>query len=102
MRTRTIHRLSARIALIFSLIALVTVLTGYTQPRGTVQTDEGAAAHIFQLSILVLVPTILVFLITADWKQPWQSALPMILCTAVLILAFAALYCLEHFWFTPR
>jgi len=100
MRTQTIHRLSGRIAVIFSLIALVTVLLGYTKPRGTVEADEGAGAHVFQLSIVALAPTILVFLITTDWKRPRQGALPLVLCASALGLAFTALYCLEHFWFT--
>ena len=68
--------------------------SGYFQPP---QQDEGAAAHIFQLSIVALVPTILLFLVTANWKEPWRTARPMALPAAALICAFAALYYLEHF-----
>ena len=62
-----INRLSARVTLILSVLALLCVLSGYTQPP---QADEGAAAHIFQLSIVALVPMILLFLASADWKDP--------------------------------
>ncbi len=93
MRAEQINRVSGRVLIFLSLIALLAVLSGYTQPP---QPDEGAAAHIFQLSILALVPTILLFLATADWKQP-RSARPLTFSAAALVLAFAALYYLEHY-----
>lgn len=74
---------------------MLAVLSGYFQPP---QTDEGSAAHIFQLSIVMLVPTILLFLGTADWKQPWRSIRSMTAPTAMLLVAFGALYYLEHFY----
>ena len=101
MSRQQINRLSGRVVLVLALIALGTVLLGYTIPRGTVETDEGTGAHIFQLSIAALLPAILVFLTTADWKQPLQSARPLLLPTTALILAFTALYCLEHYWLQP-
>lgn len=102
MSVQQINHATGRVVLVLSLIALVTVLLGYTQPRGTIETDEGTGAHIFQLSIAALVPAILMFFITADWKQPARSARPLIFPTTALILAFAALYCLEHYWFRVR
>ena len=54
----------------FALVALLAVLSGFTIPP---QNDEGSAAHIFQLSIVLVVPAILVFVATADWKTPWRS-----------------------------
>jgi hypothetical protein len=77
-----------------SVIALLTVLSGYFQRP---QPDEGTGAHIFQLSIVALVPTILLFLATADWKQPSRSARPLAIPAVALVIAFAALYYLEHF-----
>jgi cytochrome bd-type quinol oxidase subunit 2 len=94
MRAQQINRVSATLLILLSLIALLTVLSGYTHPR---QADEGAAAHIFQLSIVALVPMILLFLVTADWKQPRRSVRPLAIPAAALLLAFAALYYLEHF-----
>jgi hypothetical protein len=93
MTGQQINRLSARVALILSMLALLCVLSGYTQPP---QADEGAAAHIFQLSIVALVPMILLFLASADWKEPRRSARPLAIPGLALIRAFAALYYLEH------
>lgn len=76
-----------------SLLALVLVLIGYTQPP---QPDEGALAHIFQLSIVVLFPVTLMYLATADWRQPTRGAWPLVIAAAALVLAFGALYYLEH------
>lgn len=94
MRTQQVNRISSKVIVVLSLIALLTVISGYFQPP---QQDEGPAAHIFQLSIVALVPTILLFLLTADWKQPSRTARPLALPAAALALAFAALYYLEHF-----
>ncbi len=80
--------------MILSSIALLMVISGYFQPP---QPDEGAAAHIFQLSIMALVPMILLFISNADWKRPLQSIRQMAFPAATLVLAFGALYYLEHF-----
>ena len=94
MRAQQANRISGRIVIVLSFVALVTVLTGYFQPP---QADEGAAAHIFQLAIVALVPAILIFLATADWSQPWRRARFLATPSAALILAFGALYYLEHY-----
>jgi hypothetical protein len=94
MDGQRINRVSGRVILVLSLAALLTVLIGYTQPP---QPDEGSLAHIFQLTIVVLVLMIFVFLATADWKQPLRSARPLGFPAAALALAFGALYYLEHF-----
>ena len=94
MHREQINRVSARVLIVLSLVALLAVLSGFTREP---QPDEGAAAHIFQLSVVALVPMILLFLATADWKQPLRSARPLAFPAAVLILAFAALYYLEHY-----
>jgi hypothetical protein len=73
---------------------LLAVLSGYLQPP---QPDEGVAAHIFQLSIVMLVPLFFLFLAAADWEQPLRSAKPLALSAAALVLAFGALYYLEHY-----
>jgi len=93
MRGQQINRVSSVVLAMLSLTALLAVLSGYAQPP---QSDEGTAAHIFQLSIVALVPTILLFLATADWKQPWRSVRPLAFAVAVLVLAFGALYYLER------
>ena len=93
MRGQQINRISGRVLIVLSFIALLAVLSGYMQPP---QPDEGAAAHIFQLSIVLLVPVILLFLTTSDWKQPLRSARPLAFSAATLVLTFGALYHLEH------
>ena len=94
MHGQQVNQASGIVLIVLSLAALVAVLSGYTQPR---QRDEGAAAHIFQFSILAAAPMILLFLGTADWRKPLQSARPLAFPAAVLVLAFGALYYLEHF-----
>ena len=94
MPAQPINRVSGKVLIFLSLTALLAVVSGYFQPP---QPDEGTAAHIFQLSIVMLVPAVLVFLATADWKQPLRSARPLAFPAAALVLAFAALYYLEHY-----
>jgi len=93
MRGERVNRYSGRILILLSLTALLCVLSGYFQAP---QADEGSAAHIFQLSIAALLPTILLFVVTADWKHGWRSGRPLVFTGAVVTLAFAALYYLAH------
>ncbi len=93
MRGQDLNRISGKVVLVLSVLALLTVLAGFTQP---LQADEGALAHIFQLLIVALMPTILVFLATADWRQPLPSVRPLAIPAVILAAAFAALYVLEH------
>jgi hypothetical protein len=97
MTAHQINRFSAKVIIVLSVLALLTVLSGYTHPPQAPETDEGAAAHIFQLSIAAVALSILVFLSTADWKQPSRSVRPLAFPAAALVLAFGALYYLEHF-----
>jgi hypothetical protein len=97
MRAQQVNRVSSIVLVILSLVALLTVLIGLTQPPQPPPTDEGTGAHIFQLSIVALVPVTLLFLATADWRQPWRRAQPLALAAAVTVLAFVALYYLEHY-----
>ena len=94
MRGQQINRVTGKVIIVLSLTALLAVLSGYSQPP---QPDEGAAAHVFQLSIVALVPTILLFLATAHWRQPLRSARPLAFPAAALVLAFGAPYYLEHY-----
>ena len=89
-----INRVSGRILIGLSLVALLAVLTGYAQPP---QPDEGAAAHIFQLSIVATIPMLLLFLATADSKRTGRSGRRLAVPAAALVLAFGALYYLEHY-----
>ena len=96
MHTQQVHRVSSIVIVLLSLTALLVVLWGYTQAP---LPDEGTGAHIFQLSIVALVPMTLIFLTTADWSQPWRSARPLAVAATATVLAFAALYFLEHVYY---
>ena len=93
-RRQDVYRLSSYAIVFLSVIALLTVLTGYGEPP---QSDEGTAAHVFQLSVVMLAPMTLLFLATADWRQPLRSVRPLLLSAVTLVLAFGALYYLEHY-----
>jgi predicted permease len=95
-RNQKINRAAAIITIVLSLIALFTVLSGFLQPPQPRETDEGAAAHIFQLSIAAMFPTLIAFFVTADWKQPARSARPLIFPAVALTIAFAVLFYVEH------
>jgi hypothetical protein len=94
MREQQINRISGKAVIVLSFTALLAVLSGYAQPP---QADEGTAAHIFQLSIVALVPMIILFIATADWKLPLRSARLLAFPAGALLLAFGALYYLEHY-----
>lgn len=96
VRTQQLNRVCSILLILLSLTALCVVVWGYTQPP---LTDEGAGAHIFQLSILALVPMTFVFFATADWSHPRRSAGPLVLAAVAVVLAFAALYYLEHVYY---
>ena len=99
MHPETLNRLCSRAALIVSLIALLTVLSGYTLPRHPAQTDEGTQAHVFQIAIVLAAATLLLFFATADWKRPGPIVRRVVIPASVLVAAFIALYLLEHVYF---
>ena len=90
-----LNRISKTVLIVLSIIALVTVLNGYRYPY-VPNEDEGAGAHIFQISVVALLPTLLVFLSTADWVRPARNIRFLAVPTVILTLAFCALYYLEH------
>jgi hypothetical protein len=94
MHEQQINRIASKIIVVLSFVALLAVLSGYAQPP---QPDEGTAAHIFQLSLVALVPAALLFLGTMDKKHPLQGLRSLALPATTLFLAFAALYYLEHY-----
>ena len=96
LRTQQLNRLSGLGLVVLSVTALMVVLWGYTQRP---LPDEGTGAHIFQLSIVALVPVSLVHVATMDWTRPWRSARPLALAAVATLLAFAALYYLERVYY---
>ncbi len=98
-RAQQINRVSGNMLIVLSLIALFTVLSGYFQAP---QPDEGAGAHIFQLSVVALVATTLLFLATADWAKRSRHARLLGFTAVTMALAFGALYYLEHYFYVEH
>jgi len=96
MTPQQLNRLSSKVIIALSLLALLTVLSGFTHPSQPPEPDEGAAAHIFQLSIVAVAFSILVFLVTTDWKQGLRAVRPLAFPAVALVLAFGVLYYVEH------
>lgn len=102
MRGEQINRVSSIGLTVLSLTALLTVLSGawravLTPHNPFSDTDEGTAAHIFQLSIAALLPMGVLFLATVDWTQPVRLARRLAFPAAAVVLAFAILYCFEQY-----
>jgi hypothetical protein len=99
MSYRKINRVSANVVLGLSLFAMLLVggatalaiLGKFTPPS-----DEGAAAHLFQLAIVLLLPAGLAYLATADWRRPLEVSMRLAVPSAALVIAFSTLYYLEH------
>ena len=74
MTRQRINRVSAMTPVGMSLAALLIVLIVVSTGWERNLSDEGAAAHVFQLLIVAQMPFILAFLVTADWKRFMQVA----------------------------
>ncbi len=96
MRAERINHISRLAMIVVAIMALLMVFSGFFQPPAP---DEGAAAHIFQISIVLLVPAILLFLATADWTQPLRRVRMLSLPAAIVVIAFVTLYYLEHVFY---
>ncbi len=64
----SMKRLAAVLPPILSLLASGLVLVAVTTGWERNLKDEGAAAHLFQILIVLQVPLIVAFLVSADWK----------------------------------
>jgi hypothetical protein len=101
MTEQGVNRISGHVVLGLALFAMILVvgatvmaMLGWFSPSPG--GDEGTAAHLFQLAIVLLMPTGLTFLATADWRQPWNVAKRLVVPAAALAIAFSMLYYMEH------
>ncbi len=101
MSNQTIHRISGHVVVGLSLFAMclvvgatVLVLLGVFRP--VPGGDEGMAARLFQIAVVLLVPAGTMFLATADWRRPQDVAKRLAVPAAALIVAFSTLYYMEH------
>lgn len=101
MDEQRVNRISGHVVLGLSLFAMflvvgATILTVLGRFNPSPDGDEGTAAHVFQLAIMLLVPAGLTFLATASWRKPWDVVKRLGVPAIVLVVAFSTLYYLEH------
>jgi amino acid permease len=80
---------SAFLPIVMSLTALVMVLVHITMHGAVLEADEGTAAHIFQLLMVLEVPVILFFAVKWLPKTPKQAMQILVLQTGALLGAIA-------------
>ena len=101
MSDENLNRVSGRVIVWLSLFAMAlvvsaTVLAMLGRFSPSVDGDEGIAAHLFQLAIVLVVPAGLTYLATADWRQPWNVVKRLAVPAIALVVAFSTLYYMEH------
>lgn len=99
VRLEKVNYISSRAILALSVLSLLAVFSGFFQEP---QSDEGAAAHIFQLALIALLPAILLFLTTLDWSKNLRSLRLLAYSAVALLVAFGTLYYLEHYFYLAR
>lgn len=98
-RGDVLNRLTGRVMIALSLVALLDVVGGFfgghffTEPKG----DESGAAHVFQLAVIGVALTGVLFLSSAKWSKGPRAVRPLAVPAVLLALAFGTLFCLEHF-----
>ena len=90
MDPRKVARFLAIAPLAMSLVALLDVAVVVSTGWERTLKDEGAAAHLFQLLVVLQIPLILAFLATADWKRFARAAPLAALQVGGLALAVGA------------
>lgn len=101
MTDDSVNRISGHVVLGLSLFALLlvggaTVLTVLGRFNPAPDGDEGTAAHLFQLAVVLLLPTGLTFLATSDWERPQAVVKRLAVPAVALVAAFTMLYYMEH------
>ena len=96
MNVSPLKQPSAWLPIAMSLVALGMVL-GHIALYGVVhETDEGTAAHLYQLLMAGQVPIVAYFAFTMLPRVPGRALAVLALQAAAALLAFAALYWLER------
>jgi len=83
---------SAYLSLAMASACLALVLGHYAVYGNLHETDEGAAAHIFQILMVAQVPIVAYFAIKWLPRSPTQAFQVLTLWAAVVIAAFAGVY----------
>ena len=90
------NRVAAAALVLLSLVLLGDVVSGVLGAPQPPSSDEGTQAHIFQLTVALLVPAMLVSVVIWDRARPLRTAWPLVLAAAALLISFALVYRLEH------
>ena len=88
-----VYRAAAAAVVLLSLVLLADVASGLIAPRQPPTADEGAQAHIFQISAALMIPALLAASLTT---RSVRAAWPLALGIASLVMSFAAVYAIEH------
>lgn len=91
MTRRTTNRICMVLPVVCSIGALALVL-GNVAAGVPPQADEGTAAHLFQLLIVVQFPLVILFMATADWTRPARPLLALLVQALAGAAAMGALY----------
>lgn len=91
MKRRSTNRIGMILPVVSSAAALALVL-GHVAAGTPPQTDEGTAAHLFQLLILAQLPLVILFTATSDWTRPARSLLVLLVQALAGVAALGALY----------
>jgi hypothetical protein len=90
-----INSVVGRVPIVLSLTAFLIVMTTLVTGWERGVRDEGALAHLWQLSIALQTPFILAYLATADWSR-FRTVLSRVgLQAAALLLALAPVFILR-------
>jgi hypothetical protein len=93
MDALSLNRASFNTLFVLAVLELALVTYGSTQPP---QPDEGTAAHLFQLALVLFVGTLGLFMVTADWHEPMRQLRRLAVPMAIIAGALALLFYLER------
>ncbi|HZT75786.1 MAG TPA: hypothetical protein VFA27_03950 [Vicinamibacterales bacterium] len=91
--TVAVHVVSFTALLPALLVYVRALTTGHLAPPPR---DEGAGAHLFQLSLVLLLPAGVAFLASADWSRPARVLRRLVVPAIFIVAAFVLLYYYEH------
>lgn len=89
MNRQKVNFIAATVSIVLAVQALIVVLLAVTTGWDRHLTDEGAAAHIFQILVMAEVLATLGFLATADWKRLKPVAQVLGAQAAIFVATFA-------------
>jgi hypothetical protein len=78
---------------LFCSFAGLALVIGHASVYGVVhEADEGAAAHIFQILMVVQAPVLILFLLRWLPRAPWKTLRLLTVEAGAMLLAFSSVY----------